>query len=162
LPARRSRSTTRARRTPRARRRSGSIPPARARATRANSRLSYVDDPTARARFGGAWESGGGRAGLFGSTKDPIGFYGGGGGGPNSFKQGVQYTSTPRSTSGRYGDWRYGFLSRPTPWLSFAGVASHINQPNDGSGVLVRDYDVALGARPSRSTARTPTAWARG
>ena len=28
------------------------------------------------------------------------------------------------------------------------GVASHINQPNDGDHLLVRDYDLAIGARP--------------
>ena len=110
--------------------------------------LGYIDDPFRHARLSGALEARGFRWALSGAQNQPLDYSLGLGGGRDALRQGIEATWLHESHGGRVSDWRYGFLSRPFPWLSLGGVAQHLGQPSFEGVRLDRAYDLALGVRP--------------
>jgi protease-4 len=111
--------------------------------------FSVLDFHTGDDVYVGAIESKGVRLAMGGAANDHLSFAFGAGGGKDSFRHGVQTGWLPKSGGGRTTDWRYGFQSRPIPWLSLGGVADHVTRPTLGpEGPLERAYTLAVGIRP--------------
>src|SRR5206468_2600413 len=106
------------------------------------------DDPFHRARITGALEARGFRMTLGGSQNDALDYSLGLGGGGDGLRQGIEARWRHAPRGGRVADWRYGFLSRPTAWLSVGGVVDHVGQPSFAGARLDRAYDWGLGIRP--------------
>ena len=110
--------------------------------------LSFVDRRFGDDAMFGALEANGFRIALGGAGNQAMSFQLGLGGGADAGRAGLMATWVPGEHSGHAVDWRFGLLSRPTPWLSLGGVVDHLGQPRTADGLLVRDYTLGVGLRP--------------
>lgn len=120
--------------------------------------FGIIDNPFQRARLLGSLEAHGFRVALRGAQDQPLDYSLALGGGSDALRQGIEATWLHERRGGRVTNWHYGFLSRPTPWLSIGGVADHLGQSSLNGVRLDRAYDLAIGVRPfalDRSRAHT-------